>query len=160
EFPTTLLTPNFDSQNVFDAHELAAIIRQTAEAAGLADKRQWSLALPEGAARSFVVLLESKPASRKELEEILNWKIERVAGVPATDLITSRQKLHQAGKEERYLVTAARTEVITEYENVFTAVGWHAGLMLPRHLGEVQWLVMDKAAGDKMLVSSNSAGFT
>src|SRR5262245_61664964 len=82
ELPQAYVTPNFDTQNIHDAEQLASIIQQTAEAAGLASKRQWGIALPEGAARSFVVLLESKPANRKELSEILNWKIERVIGVP------------------------------------------------------------------------------
>jgi hypothetical protein len=33
-------------------------------------------------------------------------------------------------------------------------------LMLPRHLGEAQWLMWDNSPGDKMLVSANRSGFT
>ena len=160
DLPQTYVTPNFDTRNIHEADQLATIIQQTAEAAGLASKRQWAIALPEGAARSFVVLLESKPANRKELNEILNWKIERVIGVPASELITSRQKLLRNGKDERYLVTAALNETIAEYEDLFNRVGWRAGLMLPRHMGEAQWVMMEKTPGDKMLVSANRSGFT
>lgn len=158
--PPQLLTPNFDSQNLQDAAELAALIAQTAEAAGLAGRKRWSVALPEGAARSVVVTLESKPSSRKELQEILDWKIERVIATPASQLVVSRQKLKQEGRQERYLVTVIRQEVLDEYEALFTAVGWQAGLLLPRHLGEAQWLLLDQTAGDKMLVSANRTGFT
>jgi len=34
------------------------------------------------------------------------------------------------------------------------------GLILPRHMGEAQWLIWDDAPGDKILVSANRSGFT
>jgi hypothetical protein len=160
QLPGQLLTPHFDSQNIQDAQELAGIIRHTLEAAGLTNKKQWSVALPEGAARSFVLTLESKPANRKELNEILAWKLERVIATPSSELLISRQRLKPEGKQERYIVTVARQTVLDEYEAVFHSLGWHAGLMLPRHMGEAQWLMQDNAPGDKMLVSSNREGFT
>jgi hypothetical protein len=160
QLPAQLLTPHFDSQNIQDAQELAGVIVHTLEAAGLANKRQWSVALPEGAARSFVLTLESKPANRKELNDILAWKVERVIATPSSELLISRQRLKPEGRQERYLVTIARQSVLDEYEAVFASLGWHAGLMLPRHMGEAQWLMQDNAPGDKMLVSSNREGFT
>jgi hypothetical protein len=160
QLPAQLLTPNFDAQNIQDPQELSGIIADTVEAAGLANKRQWSIALPEGAARSIVVTLESKPSSRKELNEILAWKIERVIATPSAELLISRQRLKPDGKQERYIVTVARQEILDEYEAIFHSLGWHTGLMLPRHMGEAQWLIQDKSPGDKMLVSSNRDGFT
>jgi hypothetical protein len=160
QLPAQLLTPHFDSQNIQDPQELAGILLHTVEAAGLANKKQWSVALPEGAARSFVLTLESKPANRKELNEILAWKIERVIATPASDLLISRQRLKPEGRQERYIVTVARQSVLDEYETVLHSLGWHTGLMLPRHIGEAQWLMRDKSPGDKMLVSSNREGFT
>jgi hypothetical protein len=160
QLPEGLLTPNFDSTNINDPQALGAIIFQTAEAAGLANKKQWCVALPEGAARSLVVTLESKPSTRKELNEIMSWKIERLIGIPATELSISRQRLQQDSKQERYIVTVARQEILAEYEALFHSTGWQPGLMLPRHMGEIQWLMLDKGEGDKMLVSANRAGFT
>ncbi len=160
QLPEGMLTPSFDSTNIHDLQALASIISQTAEAAGLANKKQWCIALPEGAARSIVVTLESKPSGRKELNEIMAWKIERLIGIPASELAISRQKLHQDYKQERYIVTVARQAILVEYEALFHTLGWQAGLMLPRHMGEIQWLMMDKAEGDKMLVSANRSGFT
>ena len=160
QLPEGLLTPSFDSTNIHDLQGLASIFSQTAEAAGLGNKKQWCVALPEGAARSLIVTLESKPSSRKELNEIMSWKVERLLGIPATELSISRQKLHQDEKQERYIVTVGRQEILAEYEAAFHTVGWQAGLMLPRHMGEIQWLMLDKAEGDKMLVSANRSGFT
>src|SRR6185436_20147682 len=50
--------------------------------------------------------------------------------------------------------------VLSQYESVFSGLGWNAGLILPRHIGEAQWLIWDDSPGDKMLVSANRSGFT
>jgi hypothetical protein len=43
---------------------------------------------------------------------------------------------------------------------VLESLGWRAGLILPRHLGESQWLVRNGAVGDSLLLSGSSQGFT
>jgi hypothetical protein len=164
QLPSGLVTPGFDEKNINDHSDLVDIIRQTAEAAGLANKRRWSVALPEGVARTLVLTLESKPANRRELDEIISWKLERAIAVPVSALRVSRQRLKPlggpGGRAERYLVTAARDDVLADYESLFGGLGWRTGLMLPAHLGEAQWLGWDSAPGDKMLVSVNMAGFS
>ena len=160
QLPVGLLSPAFDTPNIQDAHELAQIIIQTTEAAGLANKKRWSVALPDATARTLVVTLESKPSSRSELNEVMAWKIERVISAPPSVLRTSRQRLNPEGEQDRYLVTVAHDEVLTQYESVFAGIGWKAGLVLPRHIGEAQWLMWDDSPGDKMLVSANQSGFT
>jgi hypothetical protein len=160
QLPSGVVTPSFEKLNILDAGELIEIIRQTAEAAGLARKKKWSVALPDTTARSFVVPLESKPGSRNELNEVLAWKIERLVAAPASELRISRQRISSLAGQERYVITVARDEVMTQYEEIFEAVGWTVGLLLPRHVGEAQWLAWDKSPGDKMLVSANRNGFT
>jgi len=158
--PQGLVNPDFDTLNITDEPELADIIVRTAEAAGLANRKRWSIALPDSAARTLVVSLESRPSSRNELREVLEWKIERVIAVPPAQLRISRQRITPYGGHERYLCTVARDEVVAQYESVFQNIGWKAGLMLPRHMGEAQWLIWDETPGDKMLVSGNRHGFT
>jgi hypothetical protein len=62
-----------------------------------------------------------------------------------------------------------RLSVLAEYEQVFDTLGWHAGLILPRHMGEAWWLMRDGGGGggggngagaDSLLVSSHTEGFT
>src|SRR5262252_3225540 len=160
QLPAGLITPGFDNPNIQDSIELAQAIAQTAEAAGLANKKRWSVALPDATARTAVIALESRPSSRRELNEVISWKIERVIGVPANEVRISRQRMNPAGGQDRYVVTVAHNEVLAQYESVFADLGWNAGLVLPRHIGEAQWLIWDEAPGDKMLVSSNRTGFT
>jgi hypothetical protein len=160
QIPPGLVTPGFDSENIESPEEMAEIVLQTAQAAGLAHKKRWSIALPEGCARTLVITLESKPKSGRELKEVLEWKLERVIAAPARDLRISRQRISPQAGQERFLVTIARDDVLSQYEDVFESLGWNAGLVLPRHIGEAQWLVWNQSPGDKMLVSTNRSGFT
>jgi hypothetical protein len=48
---------------------------------------------------------------------------------------------------------------MAEYESIFEAAGWLAGLILPRHLGEAEWLRWAGARGG-MMVSANRSGFS
>jgi hypothetical protein len=160
QLPVGLITPSFESLNIQDAAELAGVITQTAEAAGLSNRKRWSVAVPDATARTLVVALETKPANARELNEVLEWKLERLVTVPPAELRTSRQKLHSVGGEDHYLITVARNEVLSQYESVFADLGWKTGLILPRHMGEAQWLMWDDSVGDKMLVTANQSGFT
>lgn len=159
--PEGLLTPSFDEANIADVAGLAAALETLAATTGLAKQRRWSVALPEAATRTAILTLEGAPASRGETEEMLRWKTERTFGASADELRVSRRRLRSdAQGRGRYLATAARHSVLAEYESVFDALGWRTGLMLPRHLGEEQWLLRGRAATDSLLVSSHGEGFT
>jgi hypothetical protein len=160
EIAEGLLTPSLDSQNIHDSGQLASLIQQTAEAAGLGDKKRWSITLPEGAARTLLITLDSKPGSRHELDEMIAWKLDRALGMASSSLRLSRKRLSPIKGQQRYLVTASPEAVIAEYEHLFREIGWQVGLILAKHMGEAEWLLSDKSPGDKMLVSANSAGFT
>ncbi|MGH9824067.1 MAG: hypothetical protein ACREDR_12540, partial [Blastocatellia bacterium] len=158
--PDEVLVPSFDSPNVQDMTQLVQIITQTAEAAGLGNKRRWSAVVPDNAIRTVIVTVEGKPANRHELNEMISWKTERSIGTPSSELRISKQKLTRVAGQDRYLVAAARETILQEYESAFAAAGWQTGLLLPKYLGETQWLISADPKTPKMLVSSNSNGFT
>ncbi len=161
--PAGLVRPSFDEQNVSDGAELAGALTELLTSAGQVRRKRWSVALPEAATRTSILTLETAPASRAESEEMLRWKTERTLGAPLDELRVSRERLKQdAQGRERYLVTGVRLSVLAEYEQVFAALGWNAGLMLPRHMGEAWWLMRDggQAGADSLLVSSHAEGFT
>jgi hypothetical protein len=155
-----LIAPSFDEPNIQSPDELAELIIQTAEAAGLASKKRWSVALPDAAARTLVITLEETTSNSRELSEILGWKIERLIAAPLSELRISRQRISPTEQHARYLVTVANHHVLSQYESLFTGIGWNVGMLLPRHLGEAQWLMWDNSPGDKILVSGNRSGFT
>ncbi|PYS83323.1 MAG: hypothetical protein DMF70_06870 [Acidobacteria bacterium] len=107
-----------------------------------------------------MLALEGTPGSRRELEEVLEWKIERTFGAPLSEMRVNREQLPANDQNQvRYLATAVRLSVLEEYESVFRALGWQAGLVLPRHAGEEQWL-RHGSQGDGLLLTAHDEGFT
>ena len=158
--PADLVHPGFDESNVGDPAELAAALSDLLTSAGLLRQRKWSVTLPEATTRSAVLALEGTPGSRRELDEVLEWKIERTFGAPLSEMRVNRERLPpNAQNQVRYLATAVRVSVLEEYESVFRALGWQAGLVLPRHAGEEQWLRYG-SQGDGLLLTAHDEGFT
>lgn len=159
--PETLIRPSFDEPNISNPRELVAALKELATSAGLLQQKRWSVALPDAASRTLILTLESPAASRAELEEVLTWKMERGFGTPLGELSISRERLPADPQgRDRYLAVATPTAVLAEYEGVMHALGWRAGLIVPRHIGEGQWLTLNGAGGDSLLLSSSEGGFT
>ena len=160
-FGDSLIRPGFDESNIADRSELVEALSELATGAGLLRQRKWSVALPEATTRTLILTLESQVASRIELEEILKWKMERGFGAPVDELSISRDRLPSDSQGRgRYIAVALRASVLWEYESVFHSLGWSAGLIQPRHMGEARWLTSNGSAGDALLVSSYDEGFT
>jgi hypothetical protein len=159
--PESLVRPSFEELNISDPGELTVALRELATSAGLLQQKRWSVALPDATSRTLILTMESPPASRAELEEVLKWKMERGFGTPLDELSISRERLPaDAQGKDRYLVVATPTAVLREYESVLQSLGWRAGLIVPRHLGEGQWLTQNGSRGDALLFSSSERGFT
>ena len=158
--PPDLVRASFDEDNFSDPAEVAGALSDLITSSGLLRQRKWSVALPEASARAAILTIEGTPGSRRELEEVLEWKIERSFGAPLSELRIAREQLApDVQKQTRYLITAIRLSVLAEYESVFAALGWQAGLVLPRHAGEEQWL-RNGNSGDGLLLTSHDEGFT
>ncbi len=158
--PESLIHPSFDEPNITDANALVLLLSEVALSAGLGKQHKWSVALPEASTRATILTLESAPASRSELEEVLRWKYERSFGAPPEELRVSRSPLpSDAQGRQRFLAAGIRLSILAEYESVFDALGWRAGLILPRHQGEARWIT-NGAPGDALLISSHAEGFT
>lgn len=160
--PDGLLRPDFAAPNITDLGHLCDLLGNLAESAGLGKQRKWSAALPEACAAAHILTLEQKPTTRNETEEILRWKTERAFGAPFEAIRTARSLLppDSAGRV-RYLAVGIKLSVLDEYEEVFEALGWKMGFIVPRHIGEARWLTQTGSkAGDALLLSTHTEGFT
>lgn len=160
DMPDNVLTPSFSEPNIVDFEALAGYMAQAAESSGLAGNRRWSVSLPSTSARTGIITLDAKPASRSELDEVLKWKAERSFGAAADDMRISWLPLSadENGKA-RYLASAVRYNVLDEYESLFSAMGWQVGLILPRSVAETRWLAEAGKNIDALLISSQNDGF-
>ncbi|MFY9619130.1 MAG: hypothetical protein WAQ99_04900 [Pyrinomonadaceae bacterium] len=159
--PANLIKASFDESNIAEPDALIESLSDLVTSAGLLRQRKWSVTLPEATTRSAILTIEAAGGSRREIEEVLEWKIERAFGAPLSELRLGRDELPANDqKQARYLVTGVRQAVLAEYESVFATLGWQMGLVLPRHVGEEQWLRGGTAAGDGLLLSAHDEGFT
>jgi len=160
EVPVNLITPGFVERNIASAAEFRVILEDAVASAGLIKQRNWSVTLPSNTARSAILVLDSD-TSGANLEEVLDWKAEQSFGVPAGELRITRQKIANSGDgRPRWFATAVKLSVIDEYETVFESLGWKAGLILPKAVGETRWLLAEKDAPDSLLISEQNDGFT
>jgi len=155
-----VVVPSFTDANIQDNTAFANALNEVIESAGLLRQKRWSVALPSNTARTAIISLETEPANSKELGEVLDWKAEQNFGAPANELRIATNKI-SADKDgrSRFFVTAVKLAVIDEYESHFESRGWKAGLILPRAVGEANWL-MTTPNVDSMLISETSDGFT
>ena len=157
----SMIRPSFDEPNIESGPQLAGVLSELATSAGLLRQKRWSLSLPEATARTLVLTMETQAQSNAELQEVLQWKVERGFGAPLEELSISRERLRKDSQgRDRYLVVGVKKTIVAEYEAVLESLGWRAGLILPRHLGEAQWLTRNGAIGDSLLLSASGQGFT
>lgn len=161
DLPAHLLTPNFTGQNISNQNEMLVMLEEVVTNAGLLKQKRWSISLPSSTARTAILTLDTEPASKDELTEVLDWKSEQTFGVASGDLRIARRKLKpDAGGKARYFATAVKLSVVDEFETMFERLGWHAGLIMPRAVSEANWLVDAKSQADSLLISSQPDGFT
>src|SRR5215471_7070235 len=121
--PANVVRSSFDESNVLDASGLVAALADLATSAGMLRQKKWSVTLPEASARATIVTIETTGGSRRKIEEVLEWKIERTFGAPLNELRIGREELPaNEQKQARYLITAVRSEILAEYEAVFAAM--------------------------------------
>ncbi|MEJ7624831.1 MAG: hypothetical protein WKF34_12635 [Pyrinomonadaceae bacterium] len=161
ELPPGLIIPSFTGRNISNDDEFAGILHEAVEIAGLLKQKRWSVSLPSNSARTAILALDSEPSSSKEADEIIDWKAEQSFGVPAAELRLARQKIApDKNGRSRYFATAVKLSVIDEYETHFERLGWRAGLILPRAVGEANWLIDRQQKNDALLISGHDDGFT
>lgn len=153
-----ILQTDFVRPNVTDEAAFRKAVDRLLNQAGAGNLSKVAVALPQGAVRSLIVDVEKEPESQSELEQMLEWKIERGIGARPGELRLSRRRVHE-GARVHWFVTAAHHQVMEQYEKLFVELGWHVGLTMPDYLAEARWLTRSRDQGDQVLVSVNDSGF-
>jgi hypothetical protein len=159
--PPGVLTPSFLGRNINDVREFAACLEAAVQNSGLLNQKRWSISLPSNTARTAILTLDALPVAKQETDEIFEWKAEQSFGAPVAEMRVLKQKISPSRDgRPRYFAAAVKLSVIDEFETVFENFGWKAGLILPRAIGEAQWLAGGPTNADSLLISSESDGFT
>jgi hypothetical protein len=88
-----------------------------------------SLILPDNFAKVSIVTLPERPATRKNLREILRFKLRRSVPFRLEEATISSFALPGAGPEMNLLVAVMLRSVVEQYEAAFEAAGARPGLI-------------------------------
>src|SRR5262252_1629990 len=85
KLPPELIRASFDQTNILHQVEVQVALTDLATSAGLLRQKKFSASLPEAATRSAVITIEGAATSRREAEEVFEWKLERSFGAPSAE---------------------------------------------------------------------------
>jgi len=113
---------------------LGSLGEMTAQAKDLLEKSgtragKMSLILPDNLAKVSIVTLPERPANRKQLNELLRFKLRRSVPFRLEDAVVSSWALPGQGPEAHLLVAVMLRSVVEQYEAAFQAVGARPGLV-------------------------------
>jgi hypothetical protein len=108
--------------------ELTAKLQELFEASGTRPGRV-SLILPDNLAKISLVPLPERPASRKQLDELVRSKMRRAVPFKLEDARISYQVLGGSGREVSVLVMLIRRALVERLEEALSSVGARAGLI-------------------------------
>lgn len=124
-----VVTPSIAALNLAD---VGAVGQAVARALGQVGGRTSRVALvvPDTVAKVSLLRLETVPARREDLREIVRWQMRKSAPFPVEQAVLSVSAGAPAtdgGRE--FVVALAREEVIRQYEQACAMAGAHAGLV-------------------------------
>jgi len=119
----TIFRPNLGSPD-----DLARQVRELFERSGTKPGRV-SLILPDNLAKVSIVTLPERPATRKQLLEMLRFKLRRSVPFRLEEAAISSWALPGPGPELHLLVAVMMRSVVEQYEAAFEAAGARPGLV-------------------------------
>jgi len=120
---TTIFKPNLGPPE-----ELARQAREIFQLSGTKPGRV-SLILPDNLAKVSIVSLPERPTNRKQLDEMLRFKLRRSVPFKLEEATISSWALPGSGPEHHVLVAVMMRSVVEQYEAAFTAAGARPGLI-------------------------------
>ena len=114
--------------NLGSLDEMIAQVRDLFARSGTKPGRV-SLILPDNLAKVSIVTLPERPATRKQLSELLRFKLRRSVPFRLEDAVISSSVLPGPGPEFNVLVAVMLRSVVEQYETAFEAAGARPGLV-------------------------------
>jgi len=117
-----LIEPSAEKNNLRQPEELIRSIQLGMKQFG-AESGDVSLLLPEACFRVFILPAEGLPATHREREALIRWRIKKLYPVLPDDFRFDYQ-VFSANSTLRLLVAGARAAIIEEYEKLLSQAKW------------------------------------
>jgi Tfp pilus assembly PilM family ATPase len=126
--PPGALVPALNAGNIVRPPDVAGAITRVFNSLGVRPRRV-ALAVPDSVAKVSFVRFASVPARVSDLDELVRFQVRKAAPFRIEDALVRYEPglAHADGQE--FVVTQARLDVMSEYEQVCAAAGAHAGIV-------------------------------
>ena len=125
--PADVVVPSLTARNVLDHDAAAAAVARVLD--GIGRPRRVGLIVPDLVAKISLVRFEQVPARPQDLAQLVRWQVKKAAPFPIEEAQVSFVPGLRAPDGQEFLVSAARTDIVREYEDVCSAAGAHAGIV-------------------------------
>ncbi len=128
-----MLEPNVIDEEGFSKALEGALLR-----AGLGGRKRVALSIPDPLARIAVMELPEPPRSSAELVELLKFRMKKSLPFDVERARVAFERL--SGEVPTFLTGVMHETVVSQYEEIFTRLGMHVGLVLPASVSLLQLL--------------------
>lgn len=112
-----IIQPSFEKANIKDSSLLQKIIHEGVEKFNIYDHGV-ALLLPELSQRTFVFSFDTLPATSKEKEQLIRFRVKKQMPLLSEDVRISYSML-QTKERKKIISSVARSTVVSDYENFF-----------------------------------------
>ncbi len=125
--PEGAVMPSLTLRNIHDRDAAAGAVARVLD--GIGRPRRVGLVVPDLVAKISLLRFEHVPAHAPDLAQLVRWQVKKAAPFPIEEAQVSFVPGIRAVDGQEFLVSAARRDVVQEYEDICTAAGAHAGIV-------------------------------
>jgi Tfp pilus assembly PilM family ATPase len=125
--PDGALVPSLTAHNFQNRAAVTAALNRALERIGR--PRRIGLVVPDPVVKVSLVRFEQVPGSREDLDQLIRWQVRKAAPFPIEEAQVSYVRGIHAADGQEFLVTLARRDIISEYEELCDAAGARAGIV-------------------------------
>jgi type IV pilus assembly protein PilM len=124
--------------NILDEEGLKKAVSSALLRAGLGGRKRVGLSIPDSLARIAVMELPDPPRSSIELVEFLKFRMKKSLPFDVDKARVAFERI--PGEKPTFLTGVMHEAVVSQYEEVFTGLGFHVGMVLPASVSLLQIL--------------------
>jgi Tfp pilus assembly PilM family ATPase len=156
--PPGAVVPALAAVNLPDVAVVGKVVAQAIEKLGVRARRA-ALVIPDTVAKVSLVRFEKVPAKGADLLELVRWQIRKSAPFPLEQAVVSYTPgIMVADGGQEFLVAAARTDIIEQYQSACAHAGLQTGLVDLSTFSVINGVLAGTGApaGDWLLVHATS----
>lgn len=125
--PKGALIPSLTAANVIDRNAVVASLRRVLEQMG--NPRRIGLVIPDPVAKVSLVKFQQVPTNTQDLDQLIRWQVRKAAPFPIEEAQVSFVPGAHTADGQEFIVSAAKRDIVAEYESLCAESGAHAGLV-------------------------------